>query len=64
MLRSMILGIQLKYFAGTQLKLGELGAEKSFLGVFAVEEGHKYVGYTISNSCEAVSNKLWSGTAA
>lgn len=48
---------------GKQLKLGELCTEKSFLGKVAIDDCHKYVGYTSSPTCvDIVSNKLWAGS--
>ena len=47
---------------GKQLKLAEICTEKSFLGIVAVQEDHKFVGYTLSSSCvETVDTRLWKG---
>ena len=52
-------------YAGEQLKVCELYAEKSFFGKVAIEGDHKYVGYTSHSSCvEAVAAKLWAGILA
>ena len=52
-------------YAGQQLKICEVYAEKSFLGQVAVEGDHKYVGYTSHSTCvEAVAAKLWAGILA